>query len=134
MQILNYYFHLNLQEYCVYTSFVVKNRYNLNNIKKNISINVTLDANQLPEEIVWEANNDMAQPIHLKSLFVAGWDEANRTTATLSIWTKDLRKDEMQQTFVQSIMTLATSYEKATGDKGMVTALRKFIDNYKPSE
>ncbi len=111
---------------------MLKNRYKLNNIKKNISINVELDDQQLPVRIVWEPNDDMANELELKSLFISGWDEVNKTTATFNIWTKDLRKDEMQQNFVQSVLTLASNFQKATGDTKMVEGLKNYFNNYSP--
>ncbi len=107
-----------------------KIKYKLNNTKKNITFSIVLDENKLPESITWNQNDDMENSIILKSLFVSGWEESSNSAATLSLWTKDFRKDEMQHFFVQTVLTMASSYSSATGDNDIQSELQIFFKNY----
>lgn len=98
-------------------------------MKKQIEFKVSFDEKNIPEEITWLANEDMATDVLLKSLFIAGWEEKTKSTATFNIWTKEMRVDEMQHLFVQSLLTLSSGFERATGEKGIVDKMKVFCEN-----
>lgn len=97
--------------------------------KKSISFDVIFDENSIPEKIHWKAGDDLPEDIELKSLFVGGWDETNKSTATFNIWTKEMRVDEMQQLFIQSLLSLSSGFERATGDKQIVAQMKSFCES-----
>lgn len=98
-------------------------------MKKQIEFEISFDENNVPEEITWQANEDMNENVTLKSLFIAGWEEQSKSTATFNIWTKEMRVDEMQHLFVQSLLTLSSGFERATGEKGIVEKMKKFCED-----
>lgn len=98
-------------------------------MKKQIEFKISFDKDNIPEEIVWQANEDMNENVTLKSLFIAGWEEQSKSTATFNIWTKEMRVDEMQHLFVQSLLTLSSGFEKATGETGIVDKMKVFCEN-----
>lgn len=98
-------------------------------ISKEIHFKVSFDENNIPEKIVWEANEDMKNAIELKSLFISGWEEEKKTSASFNIWTKDMRVDEMQQLFIQSLLSLSKGFEQATGDKNSVQKMKQFCES-----
>lgn len=102
--------------------------------KKSIKFTLLFDNNNIPEEIVWEQNEDMPQNIELKSLFIAGWEEQAKSTASFNIWTKDMRVDEMQQLYIQSLLSLSKGIEQATGDKKIVNKMKAFCESLSEEE
>ncbi len=96
-------------------------------MKKSIQFSILFDEQNIPEQIDWLANDDMEADVQLKSLFIAGWEEDSKSTATFSIWTKEMRVDEMQQLFIQSLLTMANSFERATGDKKIQQQMQDFV-------
>ena len=97
--------------------------------KKRIQFTLTFDENNIPEQIVWKKNEDMPEQIELKSLFIAGWEEQAKSTASFNIWTKEMRVDEMQQLYIQSLLTLSKGFEQATGDQNIVQQMKTFCEN-----
>jgi len=98
-------------------------------MNKSINFQLIFDEHKIPAKIEWMESKDMPKTIELKSLFIAGWEEESKSTATFSIWTKEMRIDEMQQLFIQSLLTMANSFEKATGDKKVVEQMKDFVAN-----
>lgn len=97
-------------------------------MKKRIEFEIEFTDQQIPEKITWLANEDMQEEVLLKSLFIAGWEEKTKSTATFNIWTNDMRVDEMQYLFIQSLMTLANGFERATGDKTIMNKMKAFVE------
>jgi len=98
-------------------------------MNKRIKFVIEFDESNIPQQIIWEANEDMKDEVVLKSLFISGWEEKTKSSATFSIWTKEMRIDEMQQVFVQSLLTLASNFEKATKDANVVKKMKEFVSS-----
>ena len=96
---------------------------------KKIELEIAFDEENIPEEITWLANEDMPDSVDLKSLFIAGWEENSKSTASFNIWTKEMRVDEMQQLYIQSLLTLSRGFEQATGDKQIVQKMKQFCES-----
>ena len=93
-----------------------------------IKLNITMDANGTPEKMTWlssDANNGQAQDC--KAFFLSIWD-ANPQDAALRIdlWTKEMRTDEMDKLFFQTIMTMAQTYRNANGNETMSKEIEAF--------
>ena len=48
----------------------------------------------------------------------------------MDLWTKDMSVEEMRSFVVQTMMTLADTYERATSDKDHATAVRGFTQEF----
>lgn len=80
-----------------------------------ISINVVLDENRVPEQILWKATDstaDMEQ--QAKAMMLAFWDGADKSALRIDLWTKDMMVDEMADFYYQVLMTMADSFQRAT--------------------
>jgi len=91
-----------------------------------ISFKVTVDENNLPHNIEWNAP-DSGEASECKSLMVALWDAKENNTLRVDLWTKDMTVDEMKKFFHQNIMTLSDTYIRATGDEITGTKVKKFF-------
>jgi len=90
-----------------------------------IRFTVTLDENQVPERIDWEAE-DGATKSECKSVLMSLWDAKENNTLRIDLWTKQMTTDEMKAFYHQSIMTMADTFERATGEGKMAAQMRDF--------
>lgn len=91
---------------------------------------VTLDEHKMPEAIEWTASDNAEAGVQKsKSLMLGLWDGEEKTTHTIDIWTKDMQIDEMHTHFFQRLLSLADSYERATGNPFVVNEVRAFCEN-----
>jgi len=93
-----------------------------------IKLKITVDENQLPHKIEWEAP-DAKEGSICKSMMLALWDEKENNTMRIDLWTKDMSIDEMKKFFHQNITTLADTYLRATNDEATVKELRTFMSD-----
>lgn len=97
--------------------------------QSEIKFVVTLDENNLPEKIDWSAS-DANEASSSKSIMIALWDANEKNTLRIDLWTKDMLVDEMKQFYHQSLLSMADTFERATGEaevaKDMRDAAQKF--------
>ncbi|NND94655.1 MAG: gliding motility protein GldC [Flavobacteriales bacterium] len=94
-------------------------------MKKQIRINVTLDENHLPEKLDWEAD-DSDGPKEASAALISFWDKKEEQAMRIDLWDKDFTTDEMKTFFVQTLLTMNDTLERATGDKETCEGIRKF--------
>lgn len=97
--------------------------------KREIHFDIQLDENNVPEKIVWNAT-DAKQSAEAKAFILSVWDKEERNTLRIDLWNKEMEVDEMKRFVHQTILTLADSFEKATGEKKMADTMRDFCDYY----
>ena len=91
-----------------------------------IKFKVTVDENQLPHAIEWEAP-DAKEGSSCKSIMLALWDEKENNTMRIDLWTKDMSVDEMKKFFHQNIVTLTDTYLRATNDETTAKEVREYM-------
>ncbi|MDB5210992.1 MAG: gliding motility protein GldC [Sediminibacterium sp.] len=99
--------------------------------KSNISIEIELDENKVPQQIQWTASDssaDMMQPA--KSMMVAFWDGADKSALRIDLWTKDMMVDEMADFYYQTMMGMADTYLRATQQKELVDDMKNFAKDF----
>lgn len=99
--------------------------------KSNISIEIELDENKVPQQIQWTASDssaDMMQPA--KSMMVAFWDGADKSALRIDLWTKDMMVDEMADFYYQTMMGMADTYLRATQQKELVDDMKNFAKEF----
>ena len=75
-----------------------------------LRFNVILDENKIPEQLTWEQNKE-TRPI--KAAFLQTWDEQEKITMSLHLWTKTFTTQEMKLFFHQSLVAMVESLERA---------------------
>jgi gliding motility-associated protein GldC len=94
-----------------------------------IKFEIELDENNVPEKIVWNAK-DNGKTAEAKAMILSVWDKEERNTLRIDLWNKEMEVDEMKRFVHQTILTLADSFEKATGEKKMADTMRDFCEYY----
>lgn len=115
-----------------FTSFIQQ----LNMEKSTITIDVTLDEARVPHQISWNATGSSAEENQRsKAMVLSFWDPQDRAALRIDLWTKDMMVDEMGDFFYQTMMTMADTYRRATGQAELAEAIKLFAgDFYKKSQ
>lgn len=94
-----------------------------------IIFSVTLDENNLPEKIDWKAT-DANEQSSSKSVMIALWDANENNTLRIDLWTKDMMVDEMKQFYHQCLLSMADTFERATGEAEAAKEMRGFAQHF----
>lgn len=99
-------------------------------LKSEINILVELDANRIPEKLTWTARDGgvIAQPT--KAMMLSVWDSKAQESMRIDLWTKDMPVDEMKVFFHQTLVSMADTFERATGDDKMTATMKDFCDYF----
>ena len=97
--------------------------------QSEIKFTITLDDKKLPEKIDWSAS-DANKESTSKAIMIALWDDQENTTLRIDLWTKEMKVDEMKQFYHQNLLSMADSFERATGEVEAAKAMRHFAQEF----
>lgn len=95
-----------------------------------IHIKVGLNENNLPIGIQWSATDGGVDNAAAKALMLSLWDPKDNNTMKIDLWTKDMSIEEMKQFFHQTLLTMADTFEKATGEHLISEDLRDYCYHF----
>lgn len=91
----------------------------------DIRLSVHTDENNVPDRIDWEAE-DTGSKSSTKAVLLSLWDAQEKNTLRIDLWTKEMTVEEMKAFFHQNILTMADTFERATGEGKMAAQMRDF--------
>lgn len=97
--------------------------------KSEIKFTISLDENNLPENIEWSAS-DANEGGACKSIMIALWEANEKNTLRIDLWTKDMLIDEMKQFYHQNLLTMADTFQRATGEEEVAKEMREFAQQF----
>lgn len=95
-----------------------------------ITLEVALDDNRIPERISWSAEDGGVVKEEAKAFLLSVWDQKNRESLQIDLWTKDMPLDDMKVFFHQTLLGLRETYYKATQDEKMSATMKDFCDYF----
>ena len=95
-----------------------------------IKFTIELDQNKVPETLSWTAKDGGVENEESKAIMLSIWDNVNKETLRIDLWTKDMPVDEMKIFFHQTLVAMADTYEKATQDDKMSATMKDFCDYF----
>jgi gliding motility-associated protein GldC len=99
--------------------------------QSTISIDVTLDEKNIPEQILWKATDSTADAGQkARAMMLSFWDGADKSALRMDLWTKDMMVDEMADFYYQTIMTMADSFSRATHQAELVDMMKNFAKDF----
>jgi gliding motility-associated protein GldC len=99
--------------------------------KSTITIDVLLDPNKIPEQILWNAtDSNAAMAQRAKAMCIAFWDAADKSALRIDLWTKDMMVDEMGDFYYQMLMTMADTFKRATQNDGLTEEMKTFAKGF----
>jgi gliding motility-associated protein GldC len=97
--------------------------------KSEIKFSIDLDENNLPEKIDWSAT-DGGEQSSSKAVMIALWDANENNTLRIDLWTKDMMVDEMKQFYHQCLLSMADTFERATGEAEVSKEMRAYAQHF----
>jgi len=95
-----------------------------------ISINVELDENSVPERIFWDAQDGGVENQETKAVMLSVWDEKTREVLRIDLWTKEMPLDHMKIFFHQLFISLGNTYHRASGDEETAERITQFAEEF----
>ncbi|WP_044399602.1 gliding motility protein GldC [Lacinutrix sp. Hel_I_90] len=100
------------------------------NIKSQITLNVELDENRVPEKIHWTAQDGGINKAEAKAMMLSVWDHQAQESLRIDLWTKDMPVDEMKVFFHQTLVAMSATFNRATQDEKMTATMKDFCDYF----
>ncbi len=101
-----------------------------NLLKSEIKVTVELDENRVPEKLTWTARDGGIVNEASKAVMLSGWDSKAQESMRIDLWTKDMPVDEMNDFFHQTLVSMADTFNSATGDEKMTATMKDFCDYF----
>lgn len=98
--------------------------------QSKIELNIDLDANHIPQKIQWSAEDSGTENQNAKAFMLSLWDPMHTNTMRIDLWTPEMTIDDMKQFFHQSLLTMADTFEKATGEHLICEDMRDFCFHF----
>jgi gliding motility-associated protein GldC len=96
-----------------------------------ILFKIELDENNIPQQISWTAtDSDIESDTPCKSVMMSIWDPKEQNSLRIDLWTKDMMVDEMKLFFHQTLVSMAATYQRATGDEKMAGDMQDFCEYF----
>lgn len=97
--------------------------------KSTINFSIELDSKNVPERILWDATDKPEDtPSETKSISVSLWDDKQKNTMRIDLWTKDMPVDEMKRFYIECVGGIAQSVLSSTGDERMAEEINALCD------
>lgn len=97
--------------------------------QSEIKFTVTLGERNLPKKIDWSATDGNVNS-STPAIMVSVWDEATHNTLRIDLWTPEMMVENMKQFQHQTLLTMADTLERATGEKEAAKAMRNFAQEF----
>lgn len=98
-------------------------------IKSEINFTVELDDNRLPEKISWNASDKSeTDQTDTNAVSISVWDQANKDTLRIDLWTKEMSVFEMKRFHIESLGIMAQKILEATGDEFMANEMNDLCE------
>jgi gliding motility-associated protein GldC len=95
-----------------------------------ITINVKLDDNNIPEQILWSAPDGGMKDQLSKAILLSFWDSQKKETLKMDLWTKEMPVDEMKTFVLQTFLSMKQSISKATGEENLINLIDDFCTEF----
>lgn len=95
-----------------------------------IKIRIGLNSNNLPIAMKWTAEDGGIENAPAGAMLLSLWDPAEKNTMKMDLWVKDLSVEEMKQFFHQTLLTMADTFERATGEHNISEDLRDYCYHF----
>ena len=101
-----------------------------NTITSEINFLIELDTNRVPEKLSWSAKDGGVEHQETKAIMLSVWDNKAQETMRIDLWTKEMPVDEMKLFFHQTLVAMADTFQRATGDEKMTDTMKDFCDYF----
>ncbi len=97
--------------------------------KTEINITVDLDENNLPTTMHWSSSDTKEQGA-VRGMLLSMWDEKQKNSMHLHLWTKEMTTDEMKQFVHQTLLSQSDTIKRALGDEKLAASLYDYAHEF----
>ena len=99
--------------------------------ESHIKIDVALDEKNVPKAIHWNATDSTAdERQQAKAMMVNFWDGMDKAALRIDLWTQEMMVDEMADFYYQTMMGMADSFQRSTGQTALVNDMKDFAKTF----
>ncbi len=98
--------------------------------QSKITVDIALNENHLPLQMSWSATDGGVDKSPANAMFLSFWNPEEKNTMKIDLWVKDMSVEEMKQFFHQTLLTMADTFEKATGENLIMEDLRDYCHHF----
>ena len=98
--------------------------------KTQITIDIELDENYVPEKMTWNAEDGGIEKEETKATMISVWDDAKKEALRIDLWTKDMPVDDMKMFLHQILISLSNTYERATGEEDVAQWMEEMAEEF----
>lgn len=98
--------------------------------KTQITIDIELDENHIPEKLMWNAQDGGIEKQETKATMISVWDSKTMEALRIDLWTKEMPVDEMKRFFHQIFLSLGDTYLRATGEEDIADWIRQNAEEF----
>ena len=98
--------------------------------KTDISINIELDENHVPEKMNWNAPDGGVNNEETKAMLLSVWDDKAKEALRIDLWTKDMTQDDMKRFFHQIFVSMSSTYQRATDEDDVAEKIAAFAEEF----
>jgi gliding motility-associated protein GldC len=92
---------------------------------------IKLDDKGVPGDIYWSASESGIEGyVPCDSLMISVWDRSEKNTMSVDLWTSRMQVGEMNAHFYFSLMKMADTYGRATGNQELSGMIRDFAGEF----
>ncbi len=98
--------------------------------KTQITIDVELDENHVPEKMMWNAEDGGIEKQETKAAMISVWDDQKMEALRIDLWTKEMPVDQMKMFLHQILISLSSTYERATGEEDVAAWMEEMAEQF----
>ena len=98
--------------------------------KTQITIDVELDENHVPEKMMWHAQDGGIEKEETKATMISVWDDKKMEALRIDLWTKEMPVDQMKMFLHQILISMSHTYQRATGEEDVATWMEEMAEEF----
>ena len=98
--------------------------------KTQITIDIELDENHVPDKMTWNAQDGGIEKEDTKATMISVWDDKKMEALRIDLWTKDMPVDQMKMFLHQILISLSSTYQRATGEEDVAAWMEEMAEEF----
>lgn len=98
--------------------------------KTQITVDVELDENHIPEKMTWNAADGGVEKQETKATMISVWDDKKMEALRIDLWTKDMPLDQMKMFMHQIFLSLGQTYLRASGEEDIAEWIEQMAEEF----
>ena len=98
--------------------------------KTQITIDVELDENHVPEKMMWHAQDGGIEKEETKATMISVLDDKKMEALRIDLWTKEMPVDQMKMFLHQILISMSHTYQRATGEEDVAAWMEEMAEEF----